>query len=116
VQRVFVLKDEKRVFRQHCCDTLTEAVNFRCAEHVKPHDCSHQFFYHSPAWDKYGIMIHAESEMIVMSHCPFCGAAFPPSRREAWFASLSGRGIDIFRQTIPAQFLSAAWYENHAEV
>ncbi len=70
-----------------------------------------------PKFDEFGIHLF-DGSVIGIRHCPFCGVALPPSRREEWFQALRQLGFDDpvdhgQDQAIPKEFNTDAWYRRH---
>jgi len=67
-----------------------------------------------PKFDEFGIHLF-DGSVIGIRHCPFCGIALPPSRREQWFGALRALGFDDpVVESIPADFNTDAWYRRPA--
>jgi hypothetical protein len=65
---------------------------------------------YDPRYDEYGVHLYDKS-VLGIRHCPWCGTALPPSRREEWFRRLAEMGFhDPVDQFIPEAFRSDAWY------
>jgi hypothetical protein len=99
---------------KHCCEDLTNAINFKCARCDADHaqfDCSDALIFYSRLFDEYGIIVKdGGSSFSQIQYCPYCGTKFPSSRRDAWFETLEKLGFDNpLDQDIPEEFLSGAW-------
>jgi len=69
---------------KHCCDDMTRALDFACPEHQDPFDCPDALLYYHQRFDEYGLIVHdGGSSWVCIKHCPWCGKALPPSRRDA---------------------------------
>jgi hypothetical protein len=51
-------------------------VENSCADHPDRYDCPDMLIDYWPSSGRYGIMIHGDGggSMIVINHCPWCGA------------------------------------------
>jgi hypothetical protein len=83
----------------HCCAELAAQVGHRCDRHPGPGACPDQLIGYDATFDEYGIWVHdgeegRASSSVGIQHCPFCGAALPPSRREEWFDRLDALGLE----------------------
>ena len=58
-------------------------------------------------FDEYWIMAGGARQCLF--HCPWCGAALPPSQRDRWFEELEASGLDPLSDPIPTAYRSAAW-------
>lgn len=104
-------------WRQHpdpqslCCDAMRAALNFQCQQHETPFDCGESVLIYNAVFDEIGLILRASAaQYLLISHCPWCGGALSPSRREDWFDTLEAQGFDDpNHQEVPTPFLSAAW-------
>jgi hypothetical protein len=107
-----VLTGEKHVPRAHCCEEMTKQANLVYANAASPLlGSTDKRIYWSSAFDEYGLICQPSSEILVISHCPFCGARLPESKRDMWESALEGRGWRRWGDLIPEEFLSNAWRE-----
>ena len=80
---------------RHCCAEMTAALGFRCDVHDDPFDCPDTLLIHHPLFREYGLPIRdGGPSYLTISHCPFCGAALPSSRRDAWFDAVEAAGLE----------------------
>jgi hypothetical protein len=50
---------------------------------------------YSPKFEEYGIIVHDGGESyVVFQFCPWCGTRLPESKRDLWFDTLQGLGLD----------------------
>jgi hypothetical protein len=64
-----------------------------------------------PKFDEYGLPVRdGGTSMIVIGHCPWCGVRLPESRRDAWFDEMERLGIDPWKDDVPADYRSDAWW------
>lgn len=98
--------------KKHCCDNMTDRVNYVCKQHEYPFECPDNLIFYSPKFDEYGIIVHdGGSSFIEISFCPWCGTKLPMSKRDLWFDTLEKLGYDEpFEQDIPEEFNSDKWY------
>ena len=69
--------------RAHCCEMMAGQVNHRCEQHRDPFDCEDHLVYYSERLGAYGLIIHDGGEsLILIRHCPWCGAALPEPPEE----------------------------------
>jgi hypothetical protein len=97
----------------HCCADLTRHVEFVCDMHPDRAGCPDYLIGYSPLFDEYGIWVHtgldgAASSWNEIRHCPFCGTALPPSRRDQWFDELEARGLEP--DAAPAELQQHGWW------
>ena len=69
---------------------------------------------YSARFDEYAIPIHDGGlSAFRIAHCPFCGRALPPSRRDDWFDAVEAEGVtDALVATpedLPAGYDGADW-------
>jgi hypothetical protein len=75
--------------KKHCCNDMTDRVNYVCHQHEDPFDCPDNLIFYSSKFDEYGIIVHdGGSSFIEISFCPWCGAKLPMSKRDLWFDTL----------------------------
>ena len=98
--------------KKHCCETMTEKVNYVCEQHKDPFDCPDNLLFYNSKFDEYGIIIHDGGFSAVgILFCPWCGEDLPLSKRDLWFETLEELGYDDpSEQDIPARFNSDEWY------
>jgi hypothetical protein len=100
--------DESR----HCCDEMRDGLVNACLEHAAdPFACPDMALAYSDTFDEYGLIVHdGSASMLLITHCPFCGATLPDSRRDDWFDRLEAMGIDDpFAAELPQVYRSGAW-------
>lgn len=95
---------------------MQAALTNVCDEHAdNAFACPDMLMAYSAAFNEYGVIVHdGGPSMVVIGHCPFCGATLPESRRDAWFEALEAQGIDDpFEDAgaIPEPYRSAAWWQ-----
>lgn len=67
---------------------------------------------YSPRLREYSIELK-DGSVVLMTHCPFCGAVFPDSLRVIWFRVLEIMGVEHTlgqEEQIPLAFLTDAWW------
>ncbi len=107
-----VLTHEKPAPKTHCCEDMTEQANLAYPEAESPLlGSTDKRIYWSPAFDEYGLICQPSAEVLVISHCPFCGTSLPRSKRELWGEALTARGWRGWDEVMPEEFLSNAWRE-----
>jgi hypothetical protein len=105
-----VLADEPHVQGVHCCAAMTEQVNLRSPlASTALLGTTDKRIYWSPVFNEYGLINQPSAEVLVISHCPFCGFALPPSHRQAWFEALERTGWRTWGDPIPPDMLSPDW-------
>jgi hypothetical protein len=106
-----VLAKETHVTREHCCTDMTAQVNLQSplAESALLGTTDKRIYW-SPLFNEYGLICQPSSEVLTISHCPFCGVALPPSRRDDWLQKLKATGWRTWDDPIPARFLSPDWH------
>ncbi len=66
----------------HCCQMMTDQVNYRCFEHPNPEDCPDNLVSYSERHGAYGLIVHdGGSSVVRIEYCPWCGASL---RTVAW--------------------------------
>lgn len=98
---------------EHCCTDLRDQVEFRCEAHPERAGCPDYLIGYTASFDEYGIWVHtgeagAAESWLAIRHCPFCGAALPPSRREEFFEWLESRGLEL--EDAPVEFAAYGWW------
>lgn len=95
------------------CLHMAFQANFHCGSHDDPRDCPSMLVIYLDQYDEYGIPSRDGSESYwKIDHCPWCGAALPPSRREQWLRKLRAMGFDPLKDfdRIPEAFKTGRWY------
>jgi hypothetical protein len=58
----------------HCCDLMTNAVNFHCPDHETRLECPDALVFYSTLDGSYGLIVHdGGSASIQIYYCPWCG-------------------------------------------
>lgn len=97
--------------KKHCCEMMTDQVNYVCSQHENPFECPDNLIFYDVVYDEYGIIVHGSPSTIEISFCPWCGTELPKSKRDLWFDTLEKLGYDSpFEQDIPEGFKSDKWY------
>ncbi len=105
-----ILANEQHVERRHCCEAMTWQANLQSPLAESPLiGTTDKRIYWSPVFNEYGLIRQPAAEILVISHCPFCGVALPPSRREAWMAALERTGWRTWGDPIPGYMLTHDW-------
>jgi hypothetical protein len=105
-----VLANELHVERSHCCEAMTEQVNLQSPLASSALlGTTDKRIYWSPVFNEYGLICQPSAEILVISHCPFCGFALPPSRRQAWVTALERTGWRTWGDPIPPRMLTYEW-------
>nr|WP_315363600.1 hypothetical protein [Cytobacillus firmus] len=99
--------------KQHCCESMTHQVNFKCKQHPNQFDCPDSLIDYSEKFDEYGLIIHdGGASSISIYYCPWCGNKLPESKRDLWFDTLEELGFDDpIEQRIPYEFMTDKWYK-----
>jgi len=102
------------VGRDHCCQRMGEAVDYRCGQHPDPFECPDCLIYYEPRFDEYGIIVHdGGSSFALIDFCPFCGAKLPESKRGLWIEKLETLGFkDPWTDDIPEPFRTDQWFRS----
>ncbi len=80
--RVLAMGEEQPQPRSHCCEAMTQHVNYACDQHPDPFECPDNLLYYSPRFSEYGLIIHdGGSSYFIIHYCPWCGSALPESTR-----------------------------------
>jgi hypothetical protein len=105
-----VLSNEAHVERSHCCEAMTEQVNCQSPKAPGPLlGTTDKRIYWSPVFNEYGLICQPSAEILVISHCPFCGSSLPLSQRKAWFSALERTGWRTWGDPIPPHMLAHGW-------
>lgn len=80
----------------------------------RPHDdpctCPDALIVVSARFQEYGPIVHdGGTSSITIDFCPWCGRRLPESQRDRWFAKLERRGIDPWKNEVPAEFHDDSW-------
>lgn len=96
------------------CVHLAYFVTRTCREHPDPFDCPETIVVYQPEFDEYAIPVRSEPATLVpITHCPWCGIALPPSRREEWIQRVAGLGVtDPSDENVPEPYRSDAWWRS----
>jgi hypothetical protein len=95
----------------HCCEQMRAELELRCAEHADRLDCPDAIVVYLPKFDEHvRPAADGEGRGQVLTACPYCGQALPPSRRDAWFDALEARGHSPWGEKLPAEFESDRWW------
>jgi hypothetical protein len=105
-----ILKNEQICIKEHCCVEMTEQVNmsYPAAESALSGSTDKRIYW-SPVFDEYGLICQPSAEVLLISHCPFCGSLLPNSRRDQWFENLETTGWKTWGDAIPEEFLKQDW-------
>ncbi len=106
-------KEESKKGTEHCCERMTQEVEFVCPTCEDALQCPDKLVYYSSVFDEYGLLIHDGSGTYqLIDHCPWCGKELPRSRRDECFEELEERGFeDPLNEDIPKEFQSNKWYK-----
>ncbi|WSR66506.1 hypothetical protein OG702_05105 [Streptomyces sp. NBC_01198] len=96
---------------EHCCATMTSQVNWHCDHHDDPFVCPDALVFCSVRFHEYGLIIHdGGASSVRIDFCPWCGKRLPESQRDRWFDELERRGIDPWKDEVPAEFQDGRWF------
>jgi hypothetical protein len=106
----FVLKEEPFYEKEHCCSDMSSQANMHSLSSTSALlGTTDKRIYWSPVFDEYGLICQPSAEILIITHCPFCGSLLPPSRRDAWFSRLEETGWQSWEDPIPKELLSHEW-------
>lgn len=93
---------------------MDRQLRWSCDIHDDLWDCPDVLVVHTPKFREYGIPVRdgldsTAPSKVTIQFCPWCGAEFPPSMRDVWFAELERLGIDPAEDEVPAEFHSQEW-------
>ncbi|HET6950372.1 MAG TPA: hypothetical protein VFI47_08355, partial [Acidimicrobiales bacterium] len=77
--------------RDHCCEDMCGHLQVGHIPAVTAAPGRHVVY--DAVFDEYSLVREGGLDASPITHCPWCGAALPPSRREQWFTELSRRGL-----------------------
>ena len=104
------LKDEPQVQKQHCCESMTHQANMHYPKAPsRLLGSTDKRIYWSPVFEEYGLICQPSAELLLISHCPFCGANLPASKRNSWFSALEAMGWKTWEDPIPEMMLQENW-------
>lgn len=99
-----------------CCNEMAAALEHACEQHADPFACPDTVLVYNDVFDEYGLPIRdGGASYLTISHCPFCGAGLPTSRRDHWFDAVDAVDIPPEADDLPARFLSAEWRRDGQE-
>ena len=103
--------------RPHCCEDLRAAVGFQCVQHEDPFEGPDYLIAYNEITDEYGLAIRdGASSVLIIRHCPFCGANFPERKAERWFDEIDALGLSgPTDENMPAAFKADAWWRETAQ-
>ncbi len=94
----------------HCCQAMTNQLNWRCDQHQDAFDCPDALVVFTARFQEYGLVIHdGGSSVVTIKFCPWCGRRLPDSQRDRWFEELQARGIEPWGDDIPAELQDGRW-------
>ncbi len=99
---------------KYCCTNMQNWLDHKCDQHDNPFDCPDNLICYIRKYDEFGIIIHdGGSSYVSIGYCPWCGVKLAESKRDMWFHELKAMGFDDpYRQEIPEEYHSDAWYRN----
>ena len=101
---------EKSVIN-HCCKLMNYYLYYKCPIHKNPFDCPDNIITYDDVFDEYGIIIHDGGQsLIIISHCPWCGAKLPKSKHDKWCRIMEKLGIDPDIDDIPEKYTKWGWW------
>jgi hypothetical protein len=91
-----------------CCEAMTGALAFDCAQHEDPFACNDQLIVYNEIFDEIGILVHdGGPSYVLMQFCPWCGTRLPESQRNRWFDETEAKGFTD--ETMPLDYRSGEW-------
>ncbi len=104
--------------KKFCCKKMECHVFLKCENIVLDDgDKEDKPIWYYSKFDEYGIP-HSDlvggfiSGYITITHCPWCGAKLPESRRDEWFDRLRAMGINpLSGDCVPDEYMTSEWYE-----
>ena len=91
-----------------CCEVMTSALAFDCADHSEPFDCADALVVYNEIFDEVGLLIHdGAASYVLIAHCPWCGTRLPESQRDRWFDETDEK--DLSDDALPPEYKSGAW-------
>ena len=95
------------------CIHMANYATVRCDMHEDLFECHKSPIVYDERFDEYAIGPRGgEGDLCVITHCPWCGVALPPSQRDAWFDELERMNVEPFSDDVPVEFRTKAWREN----
>ncbi len=59
-----------------CCVTMQAALEMRCEAHDDPFACPDSLIAYHEGLNQFGLIVHdGDRNVVVIRHCPWCGAA-----------------------------------------
>lgn len=91
-----------------CCEAMTQALAFDCAQHADPFECADSLMVYNEVLDEYGLPVHdGGASYVLVAICPWCGARLPESQRDRWFDETEAKGFTD--DTLPPEYRTGAW-------
>lgn len=91
-----------------CCEAMTQALAFDCAQHADPFECADGLMVYNEVLDEYGLPVHdGGASYVLVAICPWCGARLPESQRDRWFEETEAKGFTD--DTLPPEYRTGAW-------
>lgn len=91
-----------------CCEAMTQALAFDCAQHADPFECADSLMVYNEVLDEYGLPVHdGGASYVLVAFCPWCGARLPESQRDRWFDETEAKGFTD--DTLPPEYRTGAW-------
>jgi hypothetical protein len=94
--------------RVHCCDEMCRHLEVGDVPAAAAAPGRH--IVYDAVFDEYCLVREGGLDAAPISHCPFCGATLPASKRDLWFAELALRGLSPDDEGLDDAFRSDAWW------
>ncbi|MEM1267103.1 MAG: hypothetical protein AAGI50_13915 [Pseudomonadota bacterium] len=94
----------------YCCEAMKRDLTGTCDQHTRE-ECPDFLFSYDAPFDEYSLIVRGVPWSVTIRYCPFCGAKFPESQRDAWFDTLEAMGFEppLHDAPIPEAFRTSAW-------
>jgi hypothetical protein len=92
--------------RDHCCQALQSHLQVSVDGTIHAHD---RPVVYDPVFDEYSLVAAVTAEP--WSHCPWCGASFPPSKRTRWYAEVARLDLSPEDPNLPEELRGDQWWQ-----
>lgn len=59
-----------------CCDTMRAALEMNCDTHDDPFECPDSLIAYNETFNQFALIVHdGGRDVVLIRHCPWCGAA-----------------------------------------
>ncbi len=96
--------------REHCCDDMRAHLE---VGHLPPAlAAAGRHVVYDAVFDEYCLVRDGGFDAAPITHCPWCGAELPASRRDEWFVEVEQRGLSPDDPTLDERYRTDAWWSD----